>query len=154
MSRNLPALQNVVLAIENHDRFHAAEIQAFLKSFDSPQVGICLDTANSLGAAEGLDTVVRELGPWVVNLHIKDIAIRRIDTKMGFHVEGRPAGEGLLDIPSLLLLLKQAGRLQSVTLELWPPREATLEATIRKEAEWVQRSCHYLAPLVKRVEQR
>ena len=65
----------------------------------SDQVGICLDVANSFGTGEGLETVMRRLRPWVFNLHVKDVCIRRIDTLMGFLIEGCPAGQGRIDIP-------------------------------------------------------
>jgi len=145
----LPQMDGVTLAIENHDRFKASELRSLLESFDDQSVGICLDTANSLGAGEGVDEVLNQLEPWVVNVHIKDIAIARIDTKMGFTVEGRPAGAGQLDIPVLLSRLHQTNRCQSATLELWTPREKTLEESIEKEAQWVIQSCEYLVPLLK-----
>lgn len=151
MVAGLPLLDGIVLAIENHDRFKAEELRRLLEKIDSPQLGICLDTANSIGAGEGLQTVLEQLGPWTVNAHIKDIAIRRVDTLMGFTIEGRPAGQGDLDIPSLLRNLKHYGRCRSSTLELWTPREATPAMTIDKELAWVRHSCHYLAPLVERI---
>lgn len=144
----LSTLEGVVLAIENHDRLPAATLRTLLESVGSRSVAICLDTANSLGAGEGIETVLRQLGPWTVNLHVKDFAIRRIDTLMGFRVEGCAAGEGQLDIPDLLNQLKAGGRCESATLELWTPRESTLVETIAKESQWVERSCRYLKPLV------
>ena len=53
----------VCLAIENHDRFPAAVLARMLQRLDSPHVGICLDTANSLGCGEGLETLLLRAGP-------------------------------------------------------------------------------------------
>ena len=71
-------------------------------SIDSPNVGICLDTVNSFGSLEGPAVVVEALGPYVVNLHVKDFSIRRHDHNMGFTLTGTPAGQGQLDLPWLL----------------------------------------------------
>jgi len=144
----LSELDSVILAIENHDRLSAYTLQSLLEEVDSDRIGICLDTANSLGAGEGLDTVLAALAPWVVNLHIKDFAIGRISTKMGFWIEGRPAGAGLLKIHELIDQLNKNPRCQSAILELWTPSAETWEATIRKEAQWVRQSCEYLRPLL------
>jgi 3-oxoisoapionate decarboxylase len=143
----VPLPDNLLLGVENHDRFPAATLREIIESVDSDHIGICLDTANSLGAGEGLDTVLRELGPLTVNLHIKDFSIARVPHLMGFSVEGRPAGHGFLDVPAMLKNLAQFNRCQTAVLELWTPPETTLEATITKEAEWAGQSLAYLKPL-------
>lgn len=103
----------VVLAIENHDRFPARVLRGIVEALE---LGVVLDTANSLGSLEDLNTVVAELGPFVVNLHAKEIrAVRKRDL-LGFDVEGAPLGEGGFD---WLETLAKLPRLRSVTLEQW-----------------------------------
>jgi len=140
---------NVTLAVENHDRFKASALAQIIESIDSRSIGICLDTVNSLGALETADRVVDILGPYVVNLHVKDFAIRRADHNLGFVVEGTPAGWGMLNIPELLKRLKDFGRDFNAILELWPQPESTIQATIDKEAAWVSQSITYLRTLIK-----
>jgi len=111
-------------------------------------VGICLDTVNSFGALEGPETVVETLGPWTVNLHVKDFAIERVSHAMGFVVEGKPAGRGRLNVPWLLEKLRALGRDPNAILELWTPPGATLEETIAREAEWAEDSIKYLRSLI------
>lgn len=147
---NLSVLDGVTLAIENHDRFRAAELRGLLDRIDSPLIAVCLDTANSIGAGEGLDTVLRELGPLAVNVHLKDVAFARIDTLQGFTVSGRPAGCGQIDFPELLESLRRFGRCESATVELWTPAEPTHAQTLEKERRWAAESCEYLRPLVER----
>lgn len=137
-----------MLAIENHDRFRVRELVRILQRLDSPAVGICLDTANSLGALEGTEAVLAALVPWTINLHIKDITIHRSNRGMGFAVEGRPAGEGMLDIPDLLAVLRAHGRDPNAIIELWPPEQPTLEETIALERRWVERSVAYMRGLL------
>jgi sugar phosphate isomerase/epimerase len=138
----------VVLAIENHDRFKARELADILRRIDSDQVGVCLDTVNSFGALEGPEVVVETLGPWTVNLHIKDFDIFRASHLMGFTIEGRPAGQGQLDVPWLLDELKAMGRDHNAILELWTPPEATSQETVAKEATWARESIDYLRGII------
>lgn len=145
-----PLLSGLVLGLENHDRFPARILRDIVEAAGSENVGICLDTANSLGAGEGLETVMRELGPYTVNLHLKDFHIRRVPYLMGFTVEGRPAGSGALDIPALLAELQASGRCATAVLELWTPPEADPQATIAKEAAWARQSLEILKPLFTR----
>ena len=142
-----PWLEGLVLGIENHDRYPARTLRAVIEAVGGAPVGICLDTANSLGAGEGLETVVRELGRHTVNLHIKDVNIRRVPHLMGFTVEGRPAGSGALDIPAVLAELRPFGRCATAILEQWTPPETELEATLVKEADWARQSVIFLKTL-------
>ena len=124
-----PLLRGLTLGLENHDRFPAATLREMMESSGSDRIGVCLDTANSLGAGEGLDTVVRELGSRTVNLHVKDFQVARVPHLMGFTVEGRPAGEGQLDVPRLLDQLAPFDRCRTAVLELWTPPETDLSRT-------------------------
>ena len=142
----LPQLEEtgICLAIENHDRFPAATLQRIIQQTSPLSVGICLDTANSLGANEGVNELVQVLGAFAVNLHIKDITINRLQHKMGFLVEGCPAGDGILNIPEIIQQLKPYNKCKTVTLEVWSQPEETLEQSIAKEKKWVGTSINYL----------
>lgn len=138
----------ITLALENHDRFRVQTLADILNALASPRVGICLDTVNSFGALEGPAIVVETLGRFVVNLHIKDFTIHRLDHNMGFALEGTPAGAGMLDVPWLLRRLRgDFGRHFNAILELWPAPETAIEATLAKEDAWVVESLAYLTPL-------
>jgi sugar phosphate isomerase/epimerase len=146
----LPYLQaaNVVLAIENHDRFPANVLKRIIQSTDENWVGICLDTANSIGAGEGINEVLSVLAPYTVNLHIKDITIKRFSHKMGFSVDGCAAGEGILNIPEIIGALKKQNRCKTATLEVWSGPEKNIEDTLQKEKAWVDNSINYLKKIV------
>jgi 3-oxoisoapionate decarboxylase len=145
--RVLPILhqQGITLALENNEAFSAAEFARIIRRVGDPLVGICLDTANSLGRPETLETVVENLAEHTVMLHAKDYEIRRIDTRMGFLVVGRPAGEGRVDFAWVLSELQKHGREGiSVIVEHWPPFEGTIEQTVETEHEWLTRSVRFL----------
>jgi sugar phosphate isomerase/epimerase len=134
----------IILAIENHDRFKVTTYAKILEQVHSNHVGICLDTANSLGAGESVETILEVLGPDTVNLHIKDFGIERLSHKMGFVIQGRIAGEGALNIPALLKKIKSFGKCHSAILEQWVPPVANIDDTINKEERWAEKSIEYL----------
>jgi sugar phosphate isomerase/epimerase len=134
----------VCLALENHDRFPADALAMILRQIDSERAGLCLDTANSIACLETAETLLEVLGSRVVNVHVKDYCISRLPHQKGFVVEGRPAGQGQLDIPGLLGALRSRGRNLSAIVELWPPPEPTIAASIAKEEVWARDSIRYL----------
>lgn len=142
----LPQLKgaNVTLGLENHDRLLAREFADIVERVGSSNVGICLDSVNSMGAGEGLTEVVRILAPYTVNLHLKDFGIRRLPHGMGFQIDGRPAGQGMLNVPYLVEEVRQYGRCRTAILEQWVVPEADRTATIAKEAAWAEASMNYL----------
>ena len=141
--------RKIKLAIENHDRFKAREFEQIIQAVGTEWVGICLDSVNSMGAGEGFETVSEILIPYTINLHIKDFTIFRASHKMGFIIEGRPAGQGMLNIPGLVSTLSEGGQCQSAILELWTPPEPSIEDTILKEERWASDSINYLKHILK-----
>jgi 3-oxoisoapionate decarboxylase len=139
-------LDGLVLGIENHDRFEAKKLRHMIEATGDERIGICLDTANSLGAGEGIDAVAQTLAPLTVNIHIKDFWIERVPYLMGFNVTGRPAGAGMLNIPKLLETVAPHKKCDTAILELWTPPEARIEDTVEKEARWATESLKYLKP--------
>jgi len=133
---------NICLAIENHDRLLAREFVEIVRKSGSKKVGICLDTVNSMGAGEGLETVIGLLAPYTKNLHVKEFSIRRVSHKMGFVIEGVPLGKGMLPVADLIS--KVSSHCQSAILEQWTPPEPTIQETINKENEWAKESILYL----------
>jgi sugar phosphate isomerase/epimerase len=142
------AAADVTLALENHDRFSAATLRRIIESAGSPHAGICLDTANSLGAGEGLAAVTETLAPLTVNLHVKDVRISRLPHMMGFVVEGRPLGQGQLPIAETIACVRQHGRCGSVILEAWTPPGTTMEETVTRERAAADISIERLKTLV------
>lgn len=134
----------VVLAVENHERFSTVELAELVVRLGTEWTGICLDTVNSFGSLEGPVAVVERLGPLAVNVHLKDFVVERASHSMGFKVEGRPLGQGQLDVPWLVGQLgAKAGHITGV-IELWTPPEPEVGQTIAKEEAWARQSMTYL----------
>ena len=138
----------VKLAIENHDRFTSATLAGIIEALGPQHAGICLDTANSLGALEGPEVVVKSLAPYALNLHVKDFTMQRVSSQMGFVVNGCVAGQGRLDVPWLLDQLRAAGRDVNAILELWTPFGAALSDTLARERAWAEQSLCYLRQFI------
>ena len=70
----LPVLEekDIVLGIENHDRFKAEEFAYIMERLDSRRYGIVLDTTNSLSQEETVEEVLNWLAKYTVCLHFKD----------------------------------------------------------------------------------
>lgn len=124
----------VRLGLENHDRFPCRTLRALVEALGTDWVGVVLDTANSLAAGEGWETVAAVLSPYAVQLHLKDFAVRRLPHGLGLVVEGAPLGRGLLPARELLRLGLPT------TVELWTPFQGELEATIALERRWAEES--------------
>jgi sugar phosphate isomerase/epimerase len=145
----LPQLQSagVKLGLENGN-MPAKNLRWVVEKIASPYVGIVLDTANSLAVPEGWKHVTRTLAPYTNCLHVKDFVVQRVWSMMGFTVEGRPAGQGQLDIPWLLETVQSAASQFNVVLELWPPEQKTLQETIDLEQAWAMQSVRHLRSLI------
>jgi sugar phosphate isomerase/epimerase len=141
--------KGVYIALENYEQFRSKELVSVIKRVNSPFVGVCLDTANSLGALESLEDVVNRLASFTINLHLKDFVVERFKHRMGFRIIGRPLGEGILNIDQLLKVLKNKGREPSVIVELWVPFSGSIEKTISKEEKWAIESIEYLKGRLK-----
>jgi sugar phosphate isomerase/epimerase len=140
--------RKIRLAIENHDRIKAREFEKIIQAVGSDMVGICLDSVNSMGAGEGFELVSDILIPYTFNLHVKDFVIFRAPHKMGFVIEGRPAGQGMLNLPELFERVEDTGLCHSAILELWTPPADNIEDTLKKEAEWSIISINYMKSLL------
>jgi len=134
--------RGIRLAIENHDRLQARQFLDIVQGSQSEYVGICLDSVNSMGAGEGIETITSFLAPYTFNLHIKEFVVERHPHMMGFTIEGRPVGQGQLP---LAWMMEQLGpQCRSAILESWTPPEENLEKTMAKEASWAIESIKYL----------
>ena len=137
--------KKIVIGIENHDRLSAKTFAEIVETMNSPWIGIVLDTVNSFACEEGTELVLNTLAPYTVCFHMKDYRIDRVSTNMGLEVYGTIAGEGRLNLPRCLQILRKRAKSDfSTILEFWMQPENTPEKTVRKEEEWVEKSITYM----------
>lgn len=150
INASVPALKQakVKLALENHDRFKSTELRKIIIGTDPEWVGVCLDTANSIGCNEGLIETMSVLMPFALNLHLKDVVIKRVSHKMGFVVEGAAAGAGMLDLAWVVRELRKTGTSRSAVVELWSKKLDTITATVANEKKLAEQSIDYIKQLL------
>lgn len=133
------------MALENIDRFTTYDLVGMVEALGEDAAGVCLDTVNCFGAAEGPASVIETLAPYTLNVHIKDFVVRRQPHQLGFVIDGATVGQGQLDVPALLA---QMPLTTSVTLGQWTSWNNDLQAACREEALRVEAGIAYLKPLI------
>src|SRR4030042_1266639 len=66
----------VTLAVENYDAHPVLAFAGLIRRVDSPSLGVCLDTLNSLGALESPAAVIAELLPLAESVHVTVFTVR------------------------------------------------------------------------------
>ena len=151
LSSMIPQLEEsgVVLGIENHDRFSAREYAQLIETVDHPQIGVTLDTVNSMSHEEHLDEVLKYMAPYCVCLHMKDYEIKRYNGGGGLKITGACLGTGRLDIRRCYEECRErSDRSFNVILESWMEPCETLEETLKKEDEWAKAGVTYLKTII------
>ncbi len=104
LAEPIVAKHDMLLAIENHKDYRSGELVDPLKRLRSRHVGVCVDTGNSIALLEDPLEVVRTLAPHALTVHLKDMAVAEYDD--GFLLAEVPLGEGFLDLPKMIALLR------------------------------------------------
>lgn len=110
--------QGVVMAVENHIDLLADEMLDLIDTVDSPWLRVCLDTANNLRMLEDPLEVAAKLAPVAAATHLKDVTAQRGNPREFAFWPSVPLGTGLIDVPAILQLLRQAGYQGLLALEI------------------------------------
>jgi len=94
------------LAVENHKCHRVDERLAFMKQLSSEWIGICVDTGNSFALCEDPLEVVRAYAPFAFSVHVRDQAVQ--DYEEGFLFTDTALGQGFLDVPATVRVLREA----------------------------------------------
>ena len=134
----LPAFADagVTLALETYEQLNSTDLVSLVEAVASPNLGICLDPANSVAALENPRDVIDRCAPYVANVHVKDFAFTRRGGWVGFTLEGAPLGTGLLDFDYLIDTVRPDDRGINLIVEHWLPLHDTLAETVLLEDEW------------------
>ena len=84
----------------------ASTLLDFLRRADSPHIGVCVDTGNSIALLEDPLAVVKAYAPWAFSTHLKDMGVEEYAD--GFLLAEVPLGSGFLDLPKILDTLRRA----------------------------------------------
>jgi len=92
------------LGIENHKGWRSLEQAAWLKRVASEWVGVHLDFGNNVSLCEDPMDTLRNLQPYIIACHIKDMAVEPYED--GFLLSEVPLGEGFLDLKGMVRTLR------------------------------------------------
>jgi 3-oxoisoapionate decarboxylase len=99
------AKHRIKLAIENHKGWRSAEQAAWMKRVSSEWVGVCFDFGNNIALCETPDQTLKNLAPYTVFCHIKDMAVESY--KDGFLLSEVPFGEGISNLKAMVQTLRE-----------------------------------------------
>lgn len=108
--------QRLPLALENQKDWTLDEMAPLFKSYSSSYFGSCLDTGNNISLLDDPMEVIRELAPYAVSTHIKDMGVSLY--RGGFLLSEVPIGEGFLNIPEVIAIVRKARPSIRLTLEM------------------------------------
>ena len=106
LAEPVAARHRMRLAIENHKDWRINQMLDMLRRISSEYVGVCVDTGNSFALLEDPMTVVEAYAPYAFAAHLKDMAVAEYED--GFLLADVPLGQGLLDLPRMVHVLRKA----------------------------------------------
>jgi sugar phosphate isomerase/epimerase len=106
----------IKLAVENHKDLESRPLVELIKAADSPNVGVCIDTGNSLALLEPPQETVEVLAPYAFSTHVKDLGVEEYAD--GFLMAEVPLGTGFLDLPQIIGALRKARAAPRPNLEM------------------------------------
>jgi sugar phosphate isomerase/epimerase len=104
------------MAVENHKDLQAPDLLDLIRKFDSPFLGVCIDTGNSIALLEKPQETVELLAPLAFSTHLKDMGVEEYAD--GFLLAEVPFGEGFVDMPKLVAVMRRAHPEVRLNLEM------------------------------------
>ena len=126
------------------NRFRTTRVLEVIARVDSPNLGICIDPANSVAALDSPREVIDAVAPYARNIHVKDFAFSRQAGWVGFTYAGARLGEGLLDYDYLVEQVRPHERGINQIIEHWLVWQGDSETTCRLEDDWTLHNLDYL----------
>lgn len=106
----------IPLAVENHKDWLIPHLIERLRRMSSEYVGVCVDTGNSFALLEAPMDVVTACAPWAHAVHLKDMAVCEYED--GFLLADVPFGEGSLDLPRIVEIIRAAKPTMAFSVEM------------------------------------
>jgi sugar phosphate isomerase/epimerase len=106
----------IPMGVENHKGWRSAEQAAWMKRVGSEWVGVHFDFGNNLSLCEDPAETLRNLAPYAIACHIKDMAVEAYED--GFLLSEVPLGEGVLDIKGMAAAIRKKDANIPLNLEM------------------------------------
>ena len=131
----------VKLAMENHFDFTADEMLEILSNVSSDYLGVTYDTGNALRVDDEPVAAARKLIKYIYATHIKDVApLYGGNPKDWFYLASVPVGKGIIDIPSVVKVLDQAGYdgLLAIEIDYLDPKFIDEDPSVAESVNYLQ----------------
>lgn len=132
------------IGIENHKDWTVEDYLGILKKYSSEYLGVCIDFGNNVALLDDPNEVVESLAPYVINTHIKDVAVEEYED--GFLLSEVPMGQGILDLKRMVAAVLKARPSAKFSLDMLT--RDPLKITCLTEKYWLtfpERNGKYLA---------
>ncbi len=113
--------EGITIAIENHQDYTCQELAGVMSAVDSPNVGVCLDTGNSMSMMEAPLQTARTLAPYVHDVHLKEYVL--LPCPAGFSMVGVTLGQGIVHNRTILDILRREAPADPLHVTLENPLE-------------------------------
>ncbi len=149
----LPILDRyqIPLGLENHKDWTADEMHAFFERHANEYLGVCLDFGNNISLLDDPFYAIEKLAPYAVSTHLKNMAVEPYAD--GFLLSEVLLGDGYLDLPRIVALIRQSRPKARFSLEMIT--RDPLKVPCLTDEYWVSfpdRNGLYLARTLKFVE--
>lgn len=101
----IAARLKIPVGIENHKDWTVEEMVPLMRRYAGEHFGVCLDWGNNMSLLDDPVETVDALAPFIVNSHIKDMAVAEYED--GFLLAEAPLGQGMLDLPYFLKTIRR-----------------------------------------------
>jgi sugar phosphate isomerase/epimerase len=152
LARAVPILEKhkMPLGLENHKDWTIEEMVPLLKSYSSEYLGTCIDFGNNMALLDDPVELVEALAPFVVNTHIKDMAVEEYED--GFLLAEVALGKGLVDLKRCVAALNKARPGVKYSLDMLTRDPLKIPCLTDKYwITWTQRNPRYLARMLSYV---
>lgn len=140
----------IPLGLENHKDWTAEEMVPLLKEYSSEYLGTCIDWGNNLSLLDDPVTLVEALAPFVVNSHIKDMAVEEYAD--GFYLSEVALGQGILPLKRMLDTIVKARPKTKFSLDMLTRNPLVIPCLTEKYwATFPRRNGVYLARTLRMV---
>jgi len=132
------------VGIENHKDWTVEDYVAILRKYSSEYLGVCIDFGNNLSLLDDPIDLVESLAPYVINNHIKDMAVEEYED--GFLMSEVALGRGFFDLKRMVAVVLKARPSAKFSLDMLT--RDPLKITCLTEKYWVtfpERNGKYLA---------
>ncbi len=135
------------LALENHKDWTLEEMLPIIQQYGGDYFGVCLDTGNNMALLDDPMEFVRQLAPYAISTHIKDMGVE--ESPDGFLLSEVVFGDGLLDIPGMVRTIAAARPKTKFTLEMITRNPLSIPCLTEKYwATFTERNGKYLARML------